>query len=218
MALDFIQQKIGKSNMITRIPEGQICQAFDPRMFQDNETLIRHNVSEQPNLSCLVPAYVYVDGVHGKKFLCDLHYAYEIRMTKESYSESRISWEEIQKFIIDERERVKETFAKNITTTETLGHKCSLINCYNINEKGCQADALVKLNVIEIPTKTLNWIQTYNPNNPNQDYFYCNFHFRRTYMRYLNNGVILENYFKVVDERCRMEMTIAEEAERLVYM
>ena len=218
MALDFIKPIIGESKMITKIPEGQICQTFDPRMLQSNEALRIHNISQQPNLSCSAPAYVYIDGSHGKKFLCDIHYAYEIRLTKESYPQSTTSCEEVQKFIIDEREKVKETFAKNITTTETLGHKCCLINYFNVGNKGCEADALVKLNVIEIPTGTLNWISTYDRNNPNKDYFYCNFHFRRTYIRYINNGILFEDYFKIVDERYRMTMTIAEEAERLTYM
>lgn len=221
MALGFIKPIIGESKMITKIPEGQICQAFDPRMFQNNETLILHNVSQQPSLSCSAPAYVYIEGFHGKKFLCDIHYILETRMTKESYLGPNISWEEVQNFIIDEREKVKETFAKNITTTETLGHKCCLTNYINPGEKGCQADALVKLSVIKIPTGTLNWISTYDRNKTNQDYFYCNFHFRRTYIRYVNNGIndiLFKNHFKVVDERYRMTMTIAEESERLVYM
>jgi hypothetical protein len=218
MDLGFIKLIIGENKMITKIPEGQICQAFDPRMIQTNENLKRHKAYEQPNTSCLAPAYVYVEGKHGKKFLCDSHYAYEIRLNRESYSAPNHSWKEIQQFIIDERERVKETFAKNVTTTETLGHKCCLTNYFNQGQRGCEADALVIIKIIKLPTGKLNWISTLNVNDLSQDFFYCNFHFRRTYYRYINNGIVFEDYFKIVDERYRMTMTIAEEAERLTYM
>jgi len=204
--------------MITKIPEGQICQAFDPRMIMTNDVLRAHGVSEQPNTSCVAPAYVYVEGKHGKRFLCDTHYYYELFMNRQSYSAQGHSWEEITHFIIDETERVKETFAKNITSTETLGQECSLTNYFNKGNLGCTADALVKLNVMKIPTGVVNFISTLDPDNISKDIFYCNFHFRRTYARYVNNGVVFEDYFKVLDERYRMTMTLAEEAARLTYL
>jgi len=72
--------------MITKIPEGQICQAFDPRMIMTDNVLKSHNAKFQPNTSCVAPAYVYVEGKHGKRFLCDTHYYYELYMNRQSYS------------------------------------------------------------------------------------------------------------------------------------
>jgi len=203
--------------MITSIPEGQICQAFDPRMIMSNEVLKNHNTNNQPNTSCLMPAYVYVEGKHGKRFLCDTHYYYEVYMNSES-SATNQSVEEIAQYIVDETEKVKETFAKNVTSTETIGHKCSLVNYYNKGGNDCTADALVKINVIKLPTGIVNFISTLDPKDISKDIFYCNFHFRRTYARYINNSVVFEDYFKVLDERYRMNMTLNEEAERLTYI
>lgn len=204
--------------MITRIPEGQICQAFDPRMIRPEEALREHNAKEQPNTSCLAPAYVYVDGKHGKRFLCDSHYYYELYMNRQSYSAPGHSWKEIHKFIIDETERVKETFAKNIISTETLGHKCSLVNYFNKGGPGCTADALVKVNPIKVALGKISFISTLNRNDISADIFYCNFHFRRTYYRFVSNGLVFEEYNRVLDERYRMTMTLAEEAARLTYV
>lgn len=203
--------------MITSIPEGQICQAFDPRMVMTNEVLKNHGAKEQPNTSCIMPAYVYVEGKHGKKFLCDTHYYYELYMNRQCYAAPNHSVLEITQYLIDETERVKETFAKNVTSTETLGHKCSLVNHYNIGDPGCTADALVKINLIKMPTGVVNFISTSDLDNISKDIFYCNFHFRRTYARYIDNGVVFEDYVKVLDERYRMTMTLNEEAERLTY-
>ena len=204
--------------MITTIPEGQICQAFDPRMLMTDEVLQNHGAKVQPNTSCIVPAYVYVEGKHGKRFLCDTHYYYELFVNKQSYSAPNHSVLEIGQYIIDETERVKETFAKNVTSTETVGHTCCLTNYFNKGRSGCTADALVKINVMRIPAGKVNFISTLDPDNISKDLFYCNFHFRRTYARYINNGVVFEDYFKVLDERYRMTMTLDEEAKRLTYL
>jgi len=204
--------------MITKIPENQICQSFDARMIQTQETLQRHNAKEQPNSSCVAPAYVYVEGKHGKKFLCDTHYYYEIYMNRITYAAPNGSWKEIQQHMVDERERVKETFAKNVTTTETLGHKCSLINLYNPGGIGCTADALVKVNPTAKVIGKVNFNPRVSTDNPEADIFYCNFHYRRIYYRFLSNGLVYEDFHKVVDERYRMTMTIAEEADRLTYI
>jgi hypothetical protein len=71
---------------------------------------------------------------------------------------------------------------------------------------------------MRIPFGKVNFISTLDPDNISKDMFYCNFHFRRTYYRYINNGVVFEKYFKVLDERYRMTMTLAEEASRLTYL
>jgi hypothetical protein len=204
--------------MITRIPEGQICQSFDSRMIQTEQTLKNHNTTEQPNTSCVAPAYVYVEGKHGKKFLCDTHYYYEIYMNRITYAAPNHSWREIHQYIIDERERVKDTFAKNVTTTETLGHGCSLINLYNPGGPGCKADALVKVNITANVVGKINFNPRVNPDTPEQDIFYCNFHYRRIYYRFLSNGMRYEDFHNIVDERSRMTMTIAEEANMLTYI
>jgi hypothetical protein len=204
--------------MITSIPEGQICQSFDPRMNKTEEVLRNHNTREQPNTSCIAPAYVYVEGKHGKKFLCDTHYYYEIYLNRVTYAAPNHSWKEIGQYIVDERERVKETFAKNVTTTETIGHKCSLVNLYNAGNIGCTADALVKVNATERVVGKINFNSRSNPNNFKEDIFYCNFHYRRTYYRFVSNGIVFEDFHKIVDERSRMTMTIAEEADRLTYI
>lgn len=205
--------------MITKIPEGQMCQAFDPRMHRSKEELRRHGrFVEQPSVSCLTPAYVYIEGKHGKKFLCDFHYFYEVRLIKEGYSAHKDSWKEIQDFIIDERERVKDTFAKNVTTTETLGHKCSLVNYFNQDELGCTADALVIVKPIKRVEGKVNYTHFTHGQDDKTDIFYCNFHFKRTYYRYLSNGIVYEDYHNFIDERYRMTMTIAEETERLTYI
>ena len=204
--------------MITSIPEGQICQAFDPRMILTQEALRMHNTTEQPNTSCLARAYVYVEGKHGKRFLCDSHYYYELHMNKQCYAAPNTSWRDIQQFIINETEKVKETFPKNVTTTETLGHKCSLDNYFNKGAIGCTADALVKVNAFDIPVGKVNFTTKIDKDSLSQDLFYCNFHFRRTVTRYLNNGLVFEDYHHVIDERHRMTMTLDEEASRLTYV
>lgn len=203
--------------MINKIPDNQICQAFDPKMNLHPDVLRAHKVTENANSSCLVPAYVYVEGKHGKKFLCDYHYYYELYMNKQGYSDPSSSWEDIQQFIIDETERVKETFAKDVTSTETLGKKCSLMNSFN-KIHGCSADAFVKVNPIKMVSGKINFTVFQNRSNISEDIFYCNFHFRRESNRYHNNGVVYEDYHKVLDERYRMTMTLAEEAARLTYV
>jgi len=203
--------------MITEIPKEQICQAFDPRVVMTDEALRSHGAKFQPNTSCVAPAYVYVEGKHGNRFLCDTHYYYELFMNMQSYSAPNHSVLEIGQYVVDETERVKQTFAKNVTSTETLGHTCCLVNYYN-GGPGCMADALVKVNVVKMPVGVVNFISTLDPDNISKDLFYCNFHFRRTYARYINNGVVFEDYFKVLDERYRMTMTLDEEAKRLTYL
>lgn len=203
--------------MITTISKEQICQAFDPKMNFHPSILEMHKAKENANSSCLVKAYVYIEGTHGNKFLCDYHYYYELYMSKQGYSDPHGSWTDIQKFIIDETEQVKDTFAKNVTSIETVGQKCSLTNSYNINS-GCTADAFVKVNPIKLVNGKINFTVIKDINNISKDIFYCNFHFRRESNRYYNNGVIYEDFHKVTDERYRMTITLAEEAKNLTYV
>lgn len=203
--------------MITSIPKDQRCQAFDPKMNLPPSVLKVQNAKENANTSCTAHAFVYIEGSHGKKFLCDYHYYYEVYMTKSGYLPPDNPWQNIQEFILDETERVKETFAKNVTTTETLGHKCSLVNSYDARF-GCTADALVKVNPIKLVPDKINFTSIKDRDNISESIFYCNFHFRREYHRYYNNGVVYEDYHLVLDERSRMTMTLAEEAARLTYV
>ena len=200
--------------MITKIPENQICQAFDPKMNYHPSILQAYGTKQNANTSCVAPAFVYIEGSHGKKFLCDYHYHYESYMTNSGFL---LPKENIQEFILDERERVKETFAKNVTSAETLGHKCSMTNSYNPNS-GCTADALVMVNPIKIAHGRINFTEIKNRDNISESIFYCNFHFRRTYYRYYNNGIVYEDFHQVLDERYRMTFTLAEEASRLTYV
>lgn len=197
--------------MITKIPEGQLCQSFDPKMHLPQDILDKHNTKEQPSVSCVSPAYVYIEGIHGKKFLCDIHYYYEGFMTYPGKEISSQSWKDIQHYIVDERERVRDTFAKDVTTTETLGHKCSVLNSSNNNFK-CVADAFVKVNPIKIAPGKVNFTVIEDWNDFSKSIFYCNFHFRKFYYRNYNTGIIYEDFHKIVDERSRMTQTIAEQA------
>jgi hypothetical protein len=187
--------------MITRIPEEQLCQSFDSRMIQTEQTLKNHNTNEQPNTSCVAPAYVYVEGKHGNKFLCDTHYYYEIYMNRITYAAPNHSWKEIQQYMVDERERVKETFAKDVTTTETVGQYCfaaSNKGRTTNTEDDCLAETFVKSTA------------------KNGDImFFCNFHFRKIYYRYYSNGAKYEDFYDILDERYRMDTTIVEESLKL---
>ena len=192
--------------MITEIPSGQICQAFDPMMYLPEKTSNIIIAGQMPNTSCVAPAFVYIEGVHGKRFLCDFHYHYEKNMTLSSNSSAHL-WPHIESFKIDERERIKETFSKNVTTTETLGHKCSLSSTHNTKDS-CTNDAFLKI----IPRRK---ISEANNSYENPGFFYCNFHFRKNYYRYYSNGVKYEEVYHIIDERYRMSMTIIEESDSL---
>jgi hypothetical protein len=188
--------------MITKIPEGQICQAFDSIMFLPEKTAHIIDSNGNANTSCVAPAFVYIEGTHGKKFLCDFHYYQEVNMTRDcAYKIRADSWQDIQEYIIDERERIKETFAKNVTTNITLGKKCHVGKGSSLE---CVADALVAVRSKEQNIKNF-W-----------GAFYCNYHFRKNYYRFYSNGVIYEDFYDILDERHRMTMTIADEARKVI--
>jgi hypothetical protein len=197
--------------VITSIPKGQICQQFDAKMHLPFSTLEVHNVNENTTTSCIAPAYVYIEGTHGKKFLCDYHYYYEVNLVKHAYLKPG---ENIQEFIIDETERVKETFAKNVITTETLGHKCEIFDSYETGCK-CTADAFVKVVPTKLVVGKVKFTTIKNISKISESIFYCNFHFRRNYYRHYSNGLIYEDFHEVLDERYRMTFTLAEEAKNL---
>jgi len=199
------------------IPKNQLCQSFDAMMYLPEKTAHIIEDPSKASTSCVAPAYVYLEGSRGKRFLCDYHYFYEKNMTK---SGTPHLWDEIEKFKIDQRELVKETFSKNTKTTETVGKKCFVVMSgkhgpSNIYELGlsCIADAFVK-----ITPKVLKFIKYNNEilvSDPRSSAFYCNFHFRKNYYRYYSNSVIFEDLFHIVDERYRMTVSIDQEAEAL---
>lgn len=200
--------------MITSIPDGQTCEAFDPMMFLPEKTLNIIGAKQNANPSCVAPAFVYIEGTHGKKFLCDYHYYYEMNMTRTRGNPNIGSpWESIQELIVDERERVKETFAKNVTTTLTLGHNCSIYSTHNPSLI-CTAEAFVHVKPKNKVDGEINFTYT-RTLNEKDGVFYCNFHFRKNYYRYYSNGVIYEDVHYILDERSRMTQSIAEESSSL---
>jgi hypothetical protein len=183
-------------------------------MFLPEKTLNIIGVTQNANPSCIAPAFVYIEGTHGNKFLCDYHYYYEMNMTRTRGDSSVGSpWESIQTFILDERERVKETFQKDVFTTITLGHKCSVYSTHKPSLR-CTADAFIHVTPKQKVDGKINFTYT-KTLNEKDGAFYCNFHFRKNYYRYYSNGVVYEDVHDIVDERSRMSQTIAQESSSL---
>jgi hypothetical protein len=206
MDLGFIKLII-EDKMIT-IPEGQLCQIFDPMMYLPVKAVLEDQ--SKTSTSCVAPAYVYIEGSRGKRFLCDYHYYYEKNMTRSSTPHL---WDAIEEKIIDQRDLIKEVFAKNVTTLETLGKKCWFSSEGSIGPKEhmseglrfCNNDAFVKVK----PKIQGEHRIAYQDDCR----YYCNFHFRKDYYRYYSNGVIYEDLFDIVDERYRMTISVIQEAE-----
>ena len=168
--------------MILEIPKGQACQAFDPMMILPDKTF-GMDLKSPPNTSCVAPASVYIEGIRGKRFLCDFHYFYEKSM---SSVRSESAWDLVTQVFVDEREKIKETFPKLSYTSRTFKEKC-----------WCDNEAFVKVT---------------DKSGYDSDYF-CNFHYRKKLYRELSNDIdTLENN-NIVDERVFMTTTIMEEAE-----
>lgn len=176
----------GEEMQIDKIPEGQLCQVFDPIMI-DPEKVI--NILEDPmqtNTSCVAPAYVYMEGTRGKRFLCDYHYGLEMGVTCDRTPHL---WNDIAYYVVDEREKIKETFdIENRTNVATK------LTCWC----GSQAFVLIinKKNKVDI--------------------CYCNFHYRKAYYRYLSNGKRFEDIFFIIDERNKMTISIEEETNNII--
>lgn len=171
--------------MINKIPNGQLCQAYDPMMINPEKTV---NIIEDPmtaNTSCVAPAYVYLEGSRGKRFLCDYHYASEAIITQQRTPHL---WLDIAQYFVEEMEKIKETFDKENSTDIAEGNSC-----------WCGADTYILLT---------------NRENYNTMY-YCNFHYRKTYYRYLSNGRQFEDIYFITDERNKMKFSIKEEIEIL---
>jgi hypothetical protein len=170
--------------MITSIPDNQICEAFDPMMILPEKTkdIIKNN---KPNTSCFAPAYVYLEGSRGKRFLCDFHYHYEKDITIERTPEQ---WPLIAEYLVEKLENVKLTFGKNTTNRIKDTDLCY-----------CNQQA------------TILMINKYSKHH----LYHCNFHFRKMYFRYLSNNVPYINDFIIIDERYKMDISIKEEMDQL---
>lgn len=173
--------------MEIKILKDQICQAFDPIMIIPEKTF-GLDLKKPPNTSCVAPAYVYMEGIRGKRFLCDYHYFYEKSMTS---ARDEANWWKMEQIFIDDREKVKETFAKVDYKERTFFEKC-----------WCESEAFVKV------------VGKYGDHT---DYF-CNFHFRKKLYRELSNDIDTYKDYEIVDERAFMEISIAEEAERVKWV
>ena len=171
--------------MIINIPENQICQAFDPIMLlpEKTENIIKDSL--KANTSCVAPAYVYLEGSRGKRFLCDYHYHYEKNMTMFRTPEQ---WPLIEEYMIEKLEDVKLTFSKNITDRIKDTDLC-----------WCTQKATT-MSINKYSKKSL---------------YHCNFHFRKMYFRFLSNNVVYDNDFKIIDERYKMNISIKEEMAQL---
>jgi hypothetical protein len=165
------------------IPNNQICQAFDPIMILPEKAV---NITDpmKMNTSCVAPAYVYLEGSRGKRFLCDYHFYFEYDATINRTPEK---WSDIQQVLIDNLEKVKDTFS--LDPIEDIENKF----CW------CKNKAYVKI----IHKESSNF------------QFFCNFHYRKTYYRYSSNNQIFENQYDIFDQRYKMTQTIHEEMEGL---
>jgi hypothetical protein len=168
-----------------QIPKDQKCQAFDPMMIFPEKTYGIIQNSMKANTSCFAPASVFIEGMHGTKYLCDYHYQVEKSTTM---IRTPHLWPLIANKVIDERYQIKETFSKNIKTNETYNNFC-----------WCKKQAFVKI--------------IHKKNNKSVSFF-CNFHFRKFYYRNYSNYVIFEDVYQIIDERSKMTMSIIEEAEQ----
>lgn len=177
--------------MISSIPEDQLCQAFDPILLipgkVDNIVPRGHEV-----FSCKAPAFVYMEGSHGKRFLCDFHYFYEKDMTIIRHPKE---WSEVEQYLVDNLEQIKDTFGDTSSLTENE------INLIRSNPCWCGAKAHVL---------------TINKRNDKIITYFCSFHYRKIFYRYHTHG---KNYLDTViakDARKILhDMSIREEAAKL---
>lgn len=176
------------------IDKDQLCQAYDGLMSlkekSDNLGIENHRM----NLSCFAPAFVYMEGTRGKRFLCDYHYFLEKNTTLFRTPEQ---WPKIVEFLIDNTESIKDTFA-DFDGKQRIPDD---INCWC----GQQAFTLFYEDIIHYK----------DDDEINFKAAQCNFHFRKTIYRYISNGIDPYKRFKIIDERKRMKMSINEEFESL---
>jgi|688.fasta_scaffold38436_5 hypothetical protein len=164
--------------------DNRICEAFDPIMILPEKSV---NIVDTMKMStsCLAPAFVYMEGSRGKRFLCDYHYYFEKSIVMTRTPEL---WPNISKYMVHILENVKNTFAESDGIQQID------------NDKICWC---TKQSYVKIMTKD-GHIQ-----------YFCNFHYRKTYYRYITNKVVFEEIYTIRDERHRMNTSIIEEMEQL---
>lgn len=173
--------------MIRTISEDQLCQAFDPMLIFPEKTRDIVSNPMRANTSCVAPASVYMEGSRGKRFLCDYHYHFEKDIT---HHRTPHLWSEIASVLIDERELIRDTFPEIVGD----GISSTFRPCW------CGS------------TKTL--VKATRHDNGDSTFF-CNFHYRKLFFRYLSNGRQMSDDYSIIDERRKLKVTIAEEAEGL---
>lgn len=174
--------------MITEIPSGQLCQAFDPIMIFPEKTKYIIDDHMKANTSCVAPAYIYVEGSRGKRFLCDYHYFFEKDTVRWRTPEQ---WPLIEGYVVDNIESIKNTFAELLTNRVVDGILCwcnkqSYVLCIHKKSK--------------------------------HEMFFCNFHYRKAYYRHLSNKVDFLSLFDVIDERKKIKISLHQEANDLKYI
>ena len=185
MGLDFIARK---NNMILS-PFKETCQAFDPMMILESKTSGIITNPGLANTSCKAPAYIYLEGARGKRFLCDFHFFYEKDIT---LSRTNKQWQDIEKIFIDKLEEIKTTFP------ESTGASIE-------NFEGCWCKS--KQSYVKLIYKKNKSVS-----------FLCNFHYRKLFYRYLSNDRFVEEDYDIIDERSQMKISIREEAEQLTIL
>lgn len=86
------------------IPNGQLCQAFDPVMLLPQKRLMEIDPNHNMSTSCVAPAYFYVFGSRGESFLCDYHFGLEYRSTDEHRKDS------VFEYVFDNSDEILKTF------------------------------------------------------------------------------------------------------------
>lgn len=147
------------------------CQAFDPLMLIKEKAQDLHADLERLNTSCFAPAYVYVEGSHGSRYLCDFHFAVE---HSAEYGYNGLEGLDVFSKTIIGLEKIKDTFG----SIDLLPSPKPSINCW------CGDEAYV-----------------FMQNNEKILSGSCNFHFRKTYYRNLSNGIDLFEIYTILDYR-----------------
>jgi hypothetical protein len=171
--------------MIKYIPNSQLCQVFDPMVILPEKTEYILDSHMKVNTSCVAPAYVYIEGSRGKRFLCDYHYYFEKDIVMHRTPDQ---WPLIEQYVIEKLEDIKLTFGNN---------KTNLLKDYDL----CWCKKIATT----MSQNKISGVKLYH----------CNFHFRKIYFRYLSNGVQFDDQFHTIDERYKMQISIKEEMEQL---
>ena len=163
--MDFIQQ-------INNNFGNTLCQAFDPLMLIEGKANDIIPGSTRINTSCKAPAYVFVDGAHGARYLCDFHFAIE---RSSEYGYDGIHALSVFKLTVLGLEKIKETFPTTLPEEDKPSNKC-----------WCTEDSYVFL---------------YDPGEKQPSSGLCNFHFRKHLYRNLSNGIDLYKKYTILDYR-----------------